>query len=48
MKFMKVPEQEKWKIPIVEELLEVQNDFLALNDFDRHDRNEMLRLLTTA
>ena len=48
MKFFHVPEQEEWKIPIVEELLKVQNDFLALNDFDRNDRNEMIKMLTTS
>ena len=48
MKFFQVPEQDEWKIPVVYELLNVQNDSLSLNEFDRNDMNEMLKMLTTS
>ena len=48
MKFFHVPEQDQWKIPVVDELLNVQNDSLSLTEFDRNDLNEILRILTTS
>ena len=48
MKFVHVPEQDEWKIPILNELLKVQNDCLTLSEFDRNDRNDMIKMLTTS
>ena len=44
MKFFHVPEQDKWKIPIVEELLNSS----ALNESERNDRNELIKMMTTS
>ena len=48
MKFVHVPEQDEWKIPILNELLKVQNDCLTLSEFDRNDWNDMIKILTTS
>ena len=48
IKFVHVPEEDEWKIPILNELLKVQNDYLTLSEFDRNDRNDMIKLLTTS
>jgi hypothetical protein len=42
MKFFHVPQQDEWKISIVNELLKDQSDHSHMNEFDRNDRTEML------
>ena len=48
MKFVHFPEQDEWKIPIVNEVLNVQNDCLTLSEFDKNDTKDMIKMLTTS
>ena len=48
MKYYRVPATEEWKIPVVNELIQLRNGELDLsNDFDANELNEMLIFLTT-
>ena len=48
IKFVHVPEQDEWKIPIVNEVLKVQSDCLTLSEFDKNDMKDMIKMLTTS
>ena len=48
MRYKKVPTTEKWKIPLVNELIQLRNEDLNLSNFDINELNEMLLLLTTS
>ena len=48
MKFVHFPEQDEWKIPIVNEVLKVQSDCLTLSEFDKNDMKDIIKMLTTS
>ena len=48
IKFVHVPEQDEWKIPIVNEVLKVQSDCLTLSEFDKNDMKDIIKMLTTS
>ena len=48
MKYHKVPTTEEWKIPLVNELIEMRNEDIILSNSDNNELNEMSFLLTTS
>ena len=45
--YFSVPELEKWRIPIVKELLNIQEDLLALENITKEEISELLEYLCT-
>ena len=43
-----VPENEKWRLPIITELLQIRSSQLSLTDFDTNHIEDMLKFLCTA
>ena len=47
MRYKKIPESEKWKVPILKELLETKFGKVPLPDLEQNELNEMIKLIAT-
>ena len=43
MKFKPLPEEEQWRVPLFLNLLEIRNDTMVLNNFEKEKIDDMIK-----